>query len=71
MTGRAPIDEHERSMTWLGALAAAHTSVPLSIALPADVLEQIDRYAAEHGFSRSGFIHHAVKKAMAAKEQAT
>jgi hypothetical protein len=37
-------------------------AVQLTISLPADLLEQIDRYAGERGFTRSGFLHRAVKE---------
>jgi hypothetical protein len=33
--------------------------------MPADVLDQIDRYAEQQGFTRSGFLAQAAKKAMA------
>jgi len=42
--------------------------------IPEDELEQIDEFAAEYGYTRSGFLLHAAKKAMrlggAAKENA-
>ena len=41
-------------------------SVRINVTLPADVLEQIDQYAEREGFSRSGFLAQAAKKAMAA-----
>jgi hypothetical protein len=44
----------------------ARKSVRVNVTLPEDVLEQIDRYAAAHGFTRSGFIAQAAKKAMEA-----
>ena len=39
-------------------------AVRVNITLPEDVLEQIDRYAAAHGFTRSGFLTKAAKRAM-------
>ena len=45
--------------------AEARKAVRVNVTLPEDVLEQIDRYAAAHGFTRSGFIAQAAKKAMA------
>jgi predicted RNase H-like HicB family nuclease len=42
------------------------TSVRVNITLPADVLSEIDRYAEREGFTRSGFLAQAAKKAMAA-----
>jgi predicted RNase H-like HicB family nuclease len=41
-------------------------SVRVNIPLPADVLSEIDRYAEREGFTRSGFLTQAAKKAMAA-----
>jgi hypothetical protein len=40
-------------------------SVRVNITLPADVLSEIDRYAEREGFTRSGFLAQAAKKAMA------
>jgi predicted RNase H-like HicB family nuclease len=41
-------------------------SVRVNITLPADVLSEIDRHAEREGFTRSGFLAQAAKKAMAA-----
>jgi predicted RNase H-like HicB family nuclease len=41
-------------------------SIRINITMPADVLDQIDRYAEREGFTRSGFLAQAAKKAMAA-----
>jgi predicted RNase H-like HicB family nuclease len=41
-------------------------SVRVNITLPADVLSEIDRCAEREGFTRSGFLAQAAKKAMAA-----
>ena len=41
-------------------------SVRVNVTLPADVLSEIDRYAEQHGFTRSGFLAQAAKKAIAA-----
>ncbi len=41
-------------------------SVRVNITLPADVLNQIDECAERDGFTRSGFLAQAAKKAMAA-----
>jgi predicted RNase H-like HicB family nuclease len=40
-------------------------SVRINVTMPADVLDQIDRYAEREGFTRSGFLAQAAKKAMA------
>jgi hypothetical protein len=41
-------------------------SARINITMPADLLDQIDRYAEREGFTRSGFLAQAAKKAMAA-----
>jgi hypothetical protein len=41
-------------------------SIRINITIPSDVLEEIDRYAEREGFTRSGFLAQAAKKAMAA-----
>lgn len=48
------------------APVAAPKSVRINVTLPSDVLEQIDQYAEREGFTRSGFLAQAAKKAMAA-----
>jgi predicted RNase H-like HicB family nuclease len=40
-------------------------AVRVNVTLPGDVLEQIDRYAEAHGFTRSGLLTQAAKKLMA------
>jgi predicted RNase H-like HicB family nuclease/predicted RNA binding protein YcfA (HicA-like mRNA interferase family) len=40
-------------------------SVRINVTMPADVLDQIDRYAEREGFTRSGFLAQAAKKVMA------
>ena len=39
-------------------------AVRVNVTLPSDVLEQIDRYAEAHGFTRSGLLTQAAKKLM-------
>jgi predicted RNase H-like HicB family nuclease len=39
-------------------------AVRINVTLPEDVLEHIDRFADAHGFTRSGFLAEAAKKAM-------
>jgi predicted RNase H-like HicB family nuclease len=39
-------------------------AVRVNMTLPEDDLEQIDRFAAEHGYTRSGFLLHAAKRAI-------
>jgi predicted RNase H-like HicB family nuclease len=38
--------------------------VRVNVTLPGDVLEQIDKYAEAHGYTRSGLLTQAVKKLM-------
>ena len=40
-------------------------AVRVNVTLPEDVLEQIDRYAEAHGFTRSGLLAQAAKKLIA------
>ncbi len=50
----------------IAAPATAVKSVRVNVTLPSDVLEQIDQYAEREGFTRSGFLAQAAKKAMVA-----
>lgn len=50
----------------ISAPATAVKSVRVNVTLPSDVLEQIDQYAEREGFTRSGFLAQAAKKAMVA-----
>jgi predicted RNase H-like HicB family nuclease len=50
----------------IDAPAAQVKSVRINVTMPADVLDEIDRYAEREGFTRSGFLALAAKKAMAA-----
>ena len=56
------------------APAATTKAVRVNMTIPEDQLEQIDEFATEYGYTRSGFLLHAAKKAMrlggAAKENA-
>ena len=49
----------------IAAPAAEVKSVRINVTMPADVLDQIDQYAEREGFTRSGFLAQAAKKAMA------
>ena len=46
----------------------APKAVRVNVTLPEDVLEQIDRFAATHGLTRSGFLAQAAKSAIRAEE---
>jgi predicted RNase H-like HicB family nuclease len=43
---------------------AAKKAVRVNVTLPEDVLDQIDRFADSHGYTRSGFLVQAAKRAM-------
>jgi predicted RNase H-like HicB family nuclease len=49
----------------IDAPAAQVKSVRINVTMPADVLDEIDQYAEREGFTRSGFLAQAAKKAMA------
>jgi predicted RNase H-like HicB family nuclease len=53
----------------VGVKTEARKAVRVNVTLPEDVLEQIDRFAESHGYTRSGFLARAAKKAM--KDKAT
>jgi predicted RNase H-like HicB family nuclease len=57
-----------RNRDGVAVLIAAPTpdvrSVRINVTMPADVLDQIDRHAEREGFTRSGFLAQAAKKAM-------
>lgn len=46
------------------APAKAAKAVRINVTVPENELAEIDRYAAEQGYSRSGFLVHAAKKVM-------
>jgi len=46
------------------APARTAKAVRVNVTVPEDDLEAIDRYAAEQGYTRSGFLVHAAKKVM-------
>jgi predicted RNase H-like HicB family nuclease len=48
----------------VSARSAARKAVRVNVTLPEDVLEQIDAFAESHGFTRSGFLAQAARKAM-------
>ena len=59
--------ENRDAVAFLAPLPAKATrAVRVNITLPEDVLAEIDAYAEGHGFTRSGFLARAAKKAMAA-----
>ncbi|MGC2811819.1 MAG: type II toxin-antitoxin system HicB family antitoxin [Bradyrhizobium sp.] len=44
--------------------SAQTTVVRVNVTLPGDILEEIDRFAEAHGYTRSGFLTQAAKKLM-------
>jgi predicted RNase H-like HicB family nuclease len=54
----------------VAVLVAAPTidvkTVRINVTIAADTLEEIDRYAESHGYTRSGFLAQAAKKVIAA-----
>ena len=46
------------------APSATAKAVRVNMTLPEDELARIDKFAAEHGMTRSGFLLHAAKKAL-------
>ena len=50
----------------VAAPAHAVKAVRVNVTLPEDVLASVDAYASANGFSRSGFLAYAAKKAIAA-----
>jgi predicted RNase H-like HicB family nuclease len=46
------------------APATAAKTTRANITMPKDELERIDRFADEHGYTRSGFLRHAAKREM-------
>jgi predicted RNase H-like HicB family nuclease len=46
------------------ALQKAARAVRVNVTMPEDDLEQIDHFAAEHGYTRSGFLLRAAKREM-------
>ncbi|SFQ31160.1 HicB_like antitoxin of toxin-antitoxin system [Bradyrhizobium sp. Ghvi] len=62
----ASAENREGVAVLIEAPAEEVKSVPVNVTLPADVLSEIDHYAEQHGFTRSGFLAQAAKKAIAA-----
>src|ERR1043166_6037215 len=59
------VQNREAVAVLIAAPNAEVKSVRINVTMPADVLDQIDRYAEREGFTRSGFLAQAAKKAMA------
>jgi predicted RNase H-like HicB family nuclease len=57
-------ENHDGVAILVKAPAKAAKAVRINVTVPENELEEIDRYAAEQGYSRSGFLVHAAKKVM-------
>jgi metal-responsive CopG/Arc/MetJ family transcriptional regulator len=55
----------------VAAKAKSGKAVRVNITLPEDVLAEIDRYAEDHGFTRSGFLTQAAKRALQESDKRT
>ena len=53
-----------RSPSWVKAPPAIAKAVRVNMTIPEDELERIDKFAAEHGYTRSGVLLHAAKQAI-------
>jgi hypothetical protein len=58
--------ENRDGVAILIPLEAKVRAVRINISVPEDALREIDRYAEDHGFTRSGFLTQAAKRAMQA-----
>ncbi len=56
--------DNREGVVILVAARVAPKTVRVNVTLPEDVLQQIDRYAESHGYTRSGFLAAAAKRVM-------
>jgi predicted RNase H-like HicB family nuclease len=63
-------DNHDGVAILIAVKTDAKKTVRVNVTLPEDVLADIDRYAEAHGYTRSGFLAQAAKRAMAKDEEA-
>lgn len=61
--------ENRDAVAFLVAVERRSKTVRVNITLPETDLGLIDRYAEEHGFTRSGFLLQAAKRAMTAERR--
>lgn len=59
-------ENHDGVAVLIPAPRPSGKSVRVNVTLPDDLLEAIDKHAEEHGFTRSGFLAQAAKKALVA-----
>ena len=57
--------ENQGGVVILVAAGVAPKTVRVNLALPEDILQQIDRHAESHGYTRSGFLAAAAKRVIA------
>ena len=57
-------DNRDGVASLVSLTTAAKKAVRVNVTLPEDVLDQIDRFADSHGYTRSGFLVQAAKRAM-------
>jgi predicted RNase H-like HicB family nuclease len=53
----------------VGVKTDPHKTVRVNVTLPADVLEQIDKFAESRGYTRSGFLTQAAKRVIEEDEK--
>ena len=54
-------DNRDGVVILVGAKTDVRKAVRVNVTFPEDVLEQIDRFAEAHGYTRSGFLARAAK----------
>ncbi|MGP1275491.1 MAG: type II toxin-antitoxin system HicB family antitoxin [Caulobacterales bacterium] len=64
LTGIMADPQNRDGVAVLVALKAEPKTVRVNITLPDDTLREIDRYASDHGFTRSGLLAAAARKAI-------
>jgi hypothetical protein len=57
-------DNRDGVVILVGVKTDVREAVRVNVTFPEDVLEQIDRFAEAHGYTRSGFLARAAKHAM-------
>ncbi|MEO6781391.1 MAG: type II toxin-antitoxin system HicB family antitoxin [Bradyrhizobium sp.] len=57
-------NNHDGVAILVSVKSAQPTVVRVNVTLPGDILEEIDRFAEAHGYTRSGFLTQAAKKLM-------
>lgn len=61
-------DNREAVVALIPAPTAKRKAVRVNVTFPEDALERVDRYAQDHGLSRSGFLLRAAERAMRSGE---